>query len=192
MAVRETVQIGDTRLEAKNVEVTDVRDKKVIQVIEDLIDTMRENQLIGMAAPQIGENYQIFVTEPRKTVFRSGVGDKLRVYLNPRIVKSSDKKVIAYEGCGSVMMAGKFGPVERSKYVTVEAIDETGNRFRLTADGILGRVIQHEVDHLNGIEFIDKVDKQQLVDRKLYIEKVRNSPQQLKAAEITGCEVQFI
>jgi peptide deformylase len=192
MAVRETTQIGDKRLRAKNARVKDVNDSKVKQVIIDLIDSMHAAELIGMAAPQIGENWRIFVTEPRKTVFRSGVGDRLRVYINPRIIKVSRETAVMYEGCGSVEAAGVFGPVERPKVVIVEALDEGGRTFRLKADGVLGRVIQHEMDHLEGIEFIDTMGKEVLVDRETYVTTIRNSPAQLAGAEISVCEVEEV
>lgn len=183
------MQIGDPRLKAKNAKVARSDEPRIKQVINDLIETMRAENLIGMAAPQIGENYQIFVTEPRKTIFRSGVFDALRVYINPKIVRVSPETMVAYEGCGSVEKAGRFGRVSRPREVTVEARDEKGEKFRLRADGILARVIQHEMDHLKGVEFVDKVARNQvLVSFETYVEMYRNSPEQLKAAEITVCE----
>ncbi|OGV97111.1 peptide deformylase [Microgenomates group bacterium RBG_16_45_19] len=191
MAVRETVQVGDLKLKAKNAPVTDFDSRKVKKVIADLIETMRSEQLIGMAAPQIGENFQIFATEPRKTIFRSGVFDPLRIFINPKIVDSSKELVVAYEGCGSVVRAQLFGPVRRSRVITVKALDEKGQGFKLTGDGILARVIQHEYDHLQGIEFTEKIDDyRKLVSTEIYREKIRNSPKQLKAAEITVCKVE--
>jgi len=68
----------------------------------------------------------------------------------------SSEDIIQYEGCGSVP-GNIFGPVERPKKITVEAFDQHGRKFQLTCDGILGRVIQHEMDHLHGIEFVEKV-----------------------------------
>ena len=96
-------------LKAKNALVKKFGDPKVKQVIADLTVTMRENQLIGMAAPQIGENYQMFVTEPRKTAFRSGATDMLRVYINPKIIHFSSETTVIYEGCGSVLNGQLFG-----------------------------------------------------------------------------------
>jgi len=157
MAVIKTIQIGDPRLKVENVVVKDFSDLKVKKVIEDLKDTMIKNDLIGMAAPQIGYNYKIFITQPRKTKARKLLkGDKLRIYINPKIVKSSREQNIIYEGCGSVLNGNLFGPVERPKEITIEAYDEEGEKFQIRCDGILARVIQHENDHMVGIEFTEK------------------------------------
>jgi peptide deformylase len=64
---------------------------------------------------------------------------------------------VIYEGCGTVAYAKLFAPVRRPEKIIIEASDESGNRFRLSADGMLARVIQHEYDHLNGIEFTEKI-----------------------------------
>ncbi len=195
MAARELIQIGDPRLKSKNRAVISFDDQKTKQVINDLIDTVRSKDLvIGMSAPQIGENYKIFITEPRKTKFRSDSRvDELRVYVNPTIVNYSAEKVIIYEGCGSLLEGQLFGPVERSREITVEALGRKGKKFRLTCDGILARVILHEFDHLNGIEFIEKVhDYGKLMVAEFYLKNIKGSEEQLKASEITKKEVEFL
>jgi peptide deformylase len=185
MAVKETLQIGDIRLKARNKRVPKIS-LAVNKVLEDLIDTMRENQLIGMAAPQIGENVKIFVTEPRKTAFRTEVSDSLRVYINPKITEFSQEQVVIYEGCGSVLNGQLFGPVKRPKEIVIEAMDIEGSLFRLRCNGILARVIQHEYDHLKRVEFTEKIyDYKLLMHVDFYRERIRNSPTQAKKAEIT-------
>lgn len=183
--VKETLQVGDPRLKQPNAEVVDFSDPKVKQVVDDLVETMRATELIGMAAPQIGENWRIFVTEPRETKSRTGdQTDVLRVYINPKVVQASTEDVIIYEGCGCVAQGKLFGPVSRPKEVTVEACDQSGKRFSLRADGILGRVIQHENDHMTGIEFTEKItDYRKLLSFDHYVAQVRNSPEQ-KAASV--------
>ena len=190
MAVRKTIQIGDPRLKAENVVVKIFNDLKVKKVIEDLKDTMIKNDLIGMAAPQIGYNYKIFITQPRKTKARKlPKGDKLRIYINPKIVKFSKEQNIIYEGCGSVLNGNLFGPVKRPQEITVEAYNEKGGRFQIRCDGILARVIQHENDHMVGIEFTEKIiDYKKLVAREFYIKTVRNSEEQIQASNITIVE----
>ncbi|PIU36280.1 peptide deformylase [Candidatus Shapirobacteria bacterium CG07_land_8_20_14_0_80_39_18] len=187
MATRDTLQIGDLRLKAPNKTVEKFTDSSVKQVIQDLIDTMRANELIGMAAPQIGENWKIFVTEPRETKFRmADQVDILRVYINPIILNSSKEESIIYEGCGSVLNGQLFGPVKRPKEITIEAFDQEGKKFRLTCDGILARVIQHEYDHLNGIEFTEKIfDYRKLVSVDFYLKDIKKSPEQIKDSMIT-------
>jgi len=187
MAVRKTIQIGDPRLKAENVVVKDFSDLKVKKVIEDLKDTMIKNDLIGMAAPQIGYNYKIFITQPRKTKARKLLkGDKLRIYINPKIIKSSKEQNIIYEGCGSVLNGNLFGPVERPKEITIEAYDEKGEKFQIRCDGILARVILHENDHMIGIEFTEKIsDYKKLMAKEFYMQNIRNSEKQIQASKIT-------
>ena len=136
---------------------------------------MRHADLVGMAAPQIGQNVKIFVTEIRKTKFRKTKElDKLRVFINSKIISRSKKMVSGYEGCGSVATAGIFGKVPRPYQVTVSAIDEKNKKFVFTAKGLLARVIQHETDHLNGIVFLDKVaNRKSLMSREEYLKKFR-------------------
>jgi len=187
MAIRDTIQIGDLRLKAENKVVTDFNDPTVKQVIQDLIDTMRQNELIGMAAPQIGENWKIFITEPRETKNRSAdQADELRIYINPIIVESSSEQNEIYEGCGSGLNSLLFGPVNRPKEVTVEAFDQNGNKFRLNCDGILARVVQHECDHLMGVEFTQKVsDYKKLMTADFYRERIKMLPEHMAAQQIT-------
>lgn len=190
MAVRKTIQIGDPRLKAENLVIKDFNDPRVKKVVGDLKDTMVKNGLIGMAAPQIGYNYRIFITQPRKTKARKLLkGDKLRIYINPKIVKFSKEQNLIYEGCGSVLNGNLFGPVKRPREITIEAYDEKGGRFQLCCDGILARVIQHENDHMVGIEFIEKIsDYKKLLNKEFYIKTIRNSEEQLKASNITTVE----
>ena len=157
MIIKEIIQIGNPLLHKKSKFVAKIDSKDTQRVIKNLIDSMRHHDLIGIAAPQIGENLRIFVTEVRKTKYRNLKKDKLRVYINPKIIWQSKKEIVFYEGCGSVAYAQLFAPVKRPEKVEVEAFDEKGNKFRFKADGMLSRVIQHEIDHLNGIEFIEKV-----------------------------------
>jgi peptide deformylase len=187
MAVRKTIQIGDPRLKNKNLIIKNFNDQKVKGVIKDLRDTMIKNDLIGLAAPQIGYNFKIFITQPRKTIRRKlPKGDKLRVYINPKIVKFSKSENIIYEGCGSVLNGNLFGPVKRAKEITIEAFDEKSSRFQIRCDGILARVIQHEYDHMDGIEFTEKIcDYKKLMAREFYIKNIRNSKDQLENSNIT-------
>lgn len=191
--IRRRTYLGDPRLKSKNIEIVDVKDKKLVKVIEDMVDTMHKIDLIGIAAPQIGENYQVFITEPRKTKSRPiDQADELRVYINPKIIYYSEEKVVLYEGCGSVP-GNIFGPVKRAKVITVEASDQKGKKFQLKCDGLLAIVIQHEYDHLQGIEFVEKVlDYKKLLSRKYYYKNIKYSPAQIKASLITIKEVKFL
>jgi peptide deformylase len=190
MAVRKVIMAGDPRLKANNKLVKDYKSPKTQKLIKDLIVTNRKAGLIGIAASQIGENYMVFITHPINTKERKlGKIDKLRVYINPKITYQSKKQNIIYEGCGSVANGAIFGPVLRPEEIAVEAIDEKGQKFSLRANGILGRVIQHEYDHLRGIEFIQKVsDYGKIVVQAYYRKNIRNSPLQKKKSLITKIE----
>lgn len=194
MAVRKTLQIGDPKLKAKNTPVKEIKSTKVSKLIKDLTDTMRKNELVGIAAPQIGENYQAFITEVRKTKSRSVKEiDELRVFINPKITNFSKVENLIYEGCGSVLNGNLFGPVKRPKEIIVEAIDKKGKRFQLKCDGLLARVIQHEYDHLNGIEFTEKVsDYKKLMDYEHYKKYIRKSPLQIANSKINLKEVNYL
>lgn len=194
MAIKKTIQIGHPALKTQNKTITDFRDPKIKQLLIDLTNSMHNAGLIGMAAPQIAENYQAFVTEPRETEARSkDQSDKLRVYINPKIIKQTTEEVVIYEGCGSVLNGKLFGPVKRPKTITVEACDEKGNRFEFTADGILGRVIQHEQDHIRGVEFIEKIfDYKKMMTVEHYIDQIKNDPDHITVSTITIKEEQYL
>lgn len=189
MAIRNTVQIGHPALKAKNKAIKDFSSAKLKQVIQDLKDTMKAEELIGIAAPQIAKNYKVFATHPRRTKDRSEIGDKFRVYINPTIISYSKKQNIIYEGCGSVLNGRLFGPVQRPKEITILAYDQSENKFQLQCDGILARVIQHEYDHLHGVEFLEKVYYyKQMMTSDYYRERIKNSKQQMEASKITKLE----
>jgi len=187
MAVCDTLQIGDPRLKAENKIITDFADPKLHQVIKDLVDTMHENKLIGIAAQQIGENYTLFVTEPRQTKYRAvDQADILRVYINPQITWASEATTIVFEGCGSVLHGQLFGPVERPQIIKIDYSDESGQKHWLKCDGILARVIQHEYDHLQGVEFTEKItDYKQLIAKEWYLEFIRNNLEYVSRSKIT-------
>jgi peptide deformylase len=190
MAARKVIMAGDPRLKAKNKLVSNYKSSKIQKLVKDLTATMHKTDLIGIAASQIGENYMVFVTEPRNTGSRKlGKTDKLRVYINPKITYQSKKQNVIHEGCGSVAGGAIFGPVLRPEEIEVQAIDEKGQKFSLRANGILGRVIQHEYDHLRGIEFIQKVsDYGKIVVQAYYRKNIRNSTLQQKNSLITKAE----
>ncbi len=175
MAVRNILQIGDPRLKAKNHFISDFNNSKLKKVVKDLVETIHAGGIfIGIAAPQIGENYQIIVTELKETKTKTGDQlDKLRVYINPKIIFYSKTKNIAYEGCGSVAHADLYGPVKRPKEIIVEAFSPDGHKFKLHCDGLLAKVIQHEYDHLEGIIFTDKADPKSYMSRNEYLDKFK-------------------
>lgn len=158
MIIKEIVQIGNPLLKQKTKIVKDINSKGVQRVIKNLKDSINYHKLVGLASPQIGGSLKIFVTKIDKTPNRNPDEiDKLRIYINPKITWSSKKEIVIYEGCGSVSYAEFFAPVKRPEEIIIEAFDENGEEFSLKADGLLSRVIQHEYDHMHGVEFIEKI-----------------------------------
>jgi peptide deformylase len=171
--IRKTVQIGNKVIRAGGHDVTEraIRSQKIKRLIRDMVDTMRHDNLIGIAAPQIGVGLNVFITEVRKTRVRTSVkkDDALRIFINPKILSLSKKQTVLIEGCGSVANAALFGPVRRPAKVTVKAFDADGKLFKLVADGLLAKAIQHEYDHLRGVLCIDKfISTKKIVHRDEY------------------------
>ena len=113
-----------------------------------MIATMIEVKGVGLAAPQVGMSLRIFT---------ANVEDKIFVFINPEVKDFSDDEIPFEEGCLSVQKV--WGQIVRPKKLTVKALDENGRPFKIRARGLLARVIQHEMDHLNGTLFIDKAEK---------------------------------
>lgn len=170
MAVIKTTLIGEPVLRETAEIVTDYTDMYIQQTITDLVDTMRKEELVGMAAPQIGKPVRVFVSEIRKTSVRNTDFDALKIYINPEIVEFSRETELEYEGCGSI--PDIFGQVERSKEITLKYYDERGVSREIHAQNLLARVIQHEIDHLNGILFTDIADPRSFVSKEYYIKHV--------------------
>ena len=149
MSIRKVVKYGEPSLREPSKEVHKVS-QKIKSLVDDLLDTMYAQNGVGLAAPQVGENYRVFVIdvstndEPLNPI----------VFINPKIIKKSGA-VISHEGCLSFPEA--FTDVKRYANVMVKAMDRNGRSFVLEAkDGtLLARCIQHEFDHLNGVLFID-------------------------------------
>jgi len=117
---------------------------------------MQSGVLVGMSAPQIGVSKQIFMTQSRTTKYRNEKLSQLKVFINPKIIRYSRQKQIGYEGCGSVAESNLFGEVKRSINIDIEYYSESGEKHKDTFEGFLARIIQHEIDHLNGVVFVDK------------------------------------
>lgn len=170
MSVVKTIQAGNSIIHTKSSEVKDILSEETREVIQNLVDTMRAEDLVGMAAPQIEKSLRIFVTEVRKTRYRSGEElDTLRVFINPEIVEVSEELSVGWEGCGSVADSGLFAKVERPASVKVKAINEKGEEFIFEAEGLLSAVVQHEIDHLNGVLFVEKMDSKTCMSRSEYL-----------------------
>jgi len=173
MIIKNPTQVGNPIIRNKSKIITSFYAKETKTIIKNLIDSMRYHNLVGMAAPQIGKNVRIFVTEIRKTTLRKTKElDGVRVFINPTIKKYSKHNVTGFEGCGSVASARLFGEVKRSEEIIIEAYDEQGEKFRLSTNGLLARIIQHEFDHLEGKIFLDRVlNTKSFMSREEYLKK---------------------
>jgi peptide deformylase len=145
MAILPIRKFGDPviRQRAREVETVDELHRALIK---NMIETMREAPGVGLAAPQVGVLDRIFVWE---------VGEEHGAVINPVITARSGESATDEEGCLS--LPGLTYPVERSAAVTVEGLDESGTPISMAADELLARVIQHEIDHLDGVLFIDRL-----------------------------------
>ena len=161
MAVRKVLKYGDPILREPAKEVHKVS-KKIKDLVKDLLDTMYSQNGVGLAAPQIGEGYSVFVIDV------SSGDEPLNplVFINPKIIKTSGA-FISNEGCLSFPEV--YTDVKRHVNVMVKAIDAHGKPFVMEAkDGcLLAKAIQHEYDHLDGILFIDHVCNRFDADEKL-------------------------
>jgi len=121
--------------------------KKILQLADRMIEIMKKSNGIGLAAPQVGALHRLIVIAPEDY--------KPTVLINPKVV-SSTGEIVMQEGCLSI--PGLYGDVLRPEKVTVEAYDRKGRPSLYDLEGMPARVVQHEIDHLEGILFIDKVD----------------------------------
>ena len=145
MALREIRVMGDPVLTKVCREVTEVT-PKITELIDDMFETMYEANGVGLAAPQVGILKRIVVID---------VGEGPIVLINPKIVETSGEQT-GDEGCLS--LPGKAGVVTRPNYVKVRAFDEDMNRIELEGEELLARAFCHEIDHLSGHLYVDKVE----------------------------------
>ena len=129
------------------------------KLIDDMFETMRDSNGIGLAAPQVGINQRIIIVDIQD--------DKIKPFalIHPEII-SSEGEVLYEEGCLSC--PGLTGIVKRNSTVTVVGHDENGNSIQIEAEQLLAVVLQHEIDHLDGILFIDRLDvkEQKKIDKQ--------------------------
>jgi len=145
LAILKIRSIGDPVLRQKAEPVVKVS-QKIKDLLADMAETMYAAPGIGLAAPQVGVNKRVIVVD---------IGEGLLELVNPVIVKQSGSAT-ATEGCLSV--PGMVGDVTRAYQVVVRALDKKGRQVEITATDLLARALQHEIDHLDGILFIDKAE----------------------------------
>jgi peptide deformylase len=160
-------QIGEEVLRAPVRELSreEILSAKTQELIEHMRDTMRNAPGVGLAAPQVGAPFQLAVIEDpeeyQKTLTPSQLSERQRqpipfhVIVNPRIVSADDAGLEFFEGCLSV--AGYSAIVPRARAVTVEYLNERAERKRVAAVGWYARILQHEIDHLAGVLYVDRM-----------------------------------
>lgn len=154
--------VGHPVLTQRAEEVTDI-DGRLAKLCEDMFATMYEAPGIGLAAPQIGVQKRFFV-------YDLGAGDGQQVLINPEIVES-DGEMEFFEGCLSI--PGLHFDIVRPERVAVRGVDLDGNEVEFEADDLLGRLVQHELDHLDGVLMIDRLDDDQRRQARRAIRELR-------------------
>jgi peptide deformylase len=154
VAGTDIVTIGDPRLKAETDAIDDVQE--VADLLAGMVDRLRELNGAGLAAPQIGASVKVVVIEVRKTdVFPDRPTSPLLQMVNPVITEQFGTTETGWEGCFSV--PGLMGLVPRAEAITVEYTSADGIDVRKQYSGYVARVIQHEIDHLGGVEFVDRM-----------------------------------
>jgi len=157
--IRNIVPVTDPVLRKKSKPVEKV-DKKIKLLIKDLKDTLKaqkDPKGVGLAACQIGKNLRVFAIKPKK---------EIKIIINPEVISVSKDKNIpspkknVLEGCLS--LPHYYGPLKRPKKIEISFLDEDGKKTRETFEGFPAHIIQHEIDHLEGVIFIDKLLKKNL------------------------------
>lgn len=144
MAVREILEIPHPMLRQRARKVRRI-DKRMLQLAYDMVDTMREAGGVGLAANQVGELRRLIVLQLPEE-------EEARIYFNPEILKRDGTREVE-EGCLSY--PGYRAIIERSMWVRFGALDHTDKEIKVKADGLLAQAMEHEVDHLNGILYLD-------------------------------------
>lgn len=166
MAVRRIEMMGSRALREEAAPVQEV-DEETRRLARDLFDTMYDADGVGLAAPQIGVSKRVLVVD---VPAEEGAGKARQVHalVNPVVTRISDRTEKESEGCLSI--PGIEEAVTRHVRVSVEALSPDGESVRIDADGLLARVLQHEIDHLDGVLFIDRLSP---FKRKIVLKKWR-------------------
>lgn len=147
MALRSIREIGDELLRKKSKKIEQIDDRIQI-LLDDMLETMYESNGVGLAAPQVGILKRVVVID---------IGEGPVFLINPEIIKS-EGSYIDEEGCLSI--PGEQGPVERPYKVTVKALDRNGKEIVVEGEELMARALCHEIDHLDGILYVDKIIKE--------------------------------
>lgn len=147
MSIRNIVKYPDPILREKAVEVKKFNER-LGKLLDDMAETMYDAHGVGLAAPQVGISKRVMVVD---------VGEELIEMVNPEIIEKSGEQIEPPEGCLSI--PGLLGYVKRANKIRVKGQDRNGNPIEIEAEGFLARAFQHEIDHLDGVLFIDIAEK---------------------------------
>lgn len=180
MKVLTRTQFGNPILReiARELTQAEITSAKVQQLIADMRHTLTHKKLgIGLAAPQVGERIALAVIAIRPTKLRPKIEPFDLTLINPVITEANGRRKKMWEGCisaGSNGTADLFAQVPRYSQITVEYLDENGKSQSKSLKGLQAHVVQHEVDHLNGILFVDRVkDPKTFMTYKEYVKRVK-------------------
>jgi len=145
------------RKKTRRLDVEELQSPAIQKLIDDMVDTMRETDGVGLAAPQVHESLNLLVLEVEGNAGgRAAPPVPLMVLANVRLLKPSKEMELDWEGCLSI--PGLRGQVSRHRSIEVEALDRSGKKVTFKATGFHARVVQHETDHLDGTLFLDRMD----------------------------------
>jgi len=184
MAVREILQIGNPILRQRSIKITRF-DGALSKLVDDMIETMHTAKGVGLAAPQVGVPSRLIVVDMPDDEDHPHHGERF-VLCNPKIIKASRETQVGQEGCLSV--AGYVGEVERAVQVIVGGQDLHGKKVRIKADGFLARAFQHEIDHLNGVLYVDIAEEGSVISLE-ELEQMTREQQAEKEEEETPAAI---
>jgi peptide deformylase len=187
------VQVGDPvlRQQAGPLSADEIRGRSTQELIESMKETMRDAPGVGLAAPQVGVSVRLAVIEDREEYLKDVGADQLRergrkpvafhVIINPQIISASGGPLEFFEGCLS--LAGFCALVPRSRQVRIECLDEDGKARTIEASGWYARILQHEIDHLNGAMYIDRMHSRSFCSLENFNRFWKNKPlKEMRAA----------
>jgi peptide deformylase len=163
MTVKNIRKMGDPVLRENSKDVEKI-DKAVLDLVKDMLDTLQNEGGVGLAAPQIGVTRRVIIIR---------FEDKVETYINPQVELLDDRLVEDNEGCLSIYSIQGF-QVARSPKIRVKALSLKGEPLEFIAEDMLARIMQHEVDHLNGVLFIDRLDTDSRMELLKKVEEVKS------------------
>lgn len=161
MAIRSLSMMGHPVLRKKARELTrqELLSPSIQRLIDDMTETMRDAEGVGLAAPQVYEEVRLFMGEVRPSEPDDETAMPLLVMANPVIVRRSKEIDLSWEGCLSI--PDIKGIVPRHRAILVQGLDREGNKITVEAQGFHARILQHEIDHLDGILYLDRMTDMQ-------------------------------